>query len=610
MAIKALQQSVKVLFEQNHTFQVPKYQRGYAWDDEAIEDFIADIAKCVNARAAGKQRNHFFGGIVTVRRDVPSSGRSNYEVIDGQQRLASFVMLVAVIVRCMANLVNALKASTVLKGDDKKAKSFLASTVKTLTGLYLTYKDNIELEYVDVPKLTLSKADDDFFVTLLGGGAPTVERASHARMLAAWNRLHDYLNNSVLKVGTAAQKAKQLQLLVNPVLGEDCTVIFMNTETKREAHQIFQVLNDRGVHLTDGDLLRATTMECLDTDSMAGMQSKLADRWDSVLTYPPEQIDTYLRWYFSSLEGKRPRSSNLADQFLESRFKCKDEAKANKQHAEQILKEVQQIDTEFASLQTLGEGDWPYTDGIGVTRWDRERLRMLVIHLKHTNAMPLLLSLRRLEAKKFADAVTSIERFVFRYKTIGNAHVSPMTDLYLRHAKQIRDSNSYSVKKLKNDLAELLDKAVPDKIFEASLRETRYSPKGGNGYIRYLLITLEDYLAWYDKGAQGAPRCRDKTRVFDFANTTLEHIYPQSVEAASQDADLEKVKHNLGNLTIFGPDDNSELANKPFTKKREALSKSSLALNREVGAHKSWEAERVAKRSDQLVGMALKIFVP
>jgi len=610
MAIKAFQQSVKVLFEQNHTFDVPKYQRGYAWEDEAIEDFVEDMTRCLNARFAGAQRHHFFGGIVTVRRDISGSGRSNYEVIDGQQRLASFVMLIAVVVSSMQKILKDLTSKGTLKTDEQKAKTFLSSTVETLNALYLIYNDNVELEYVEVPKLTLSKADNEFFQKILAGEQTAPLRASHERILAAWAHLEAFIENKVLQSGSASEKAKRLRVLVNAVLAEDCTVIFMHTETRKEAHQIFQVLNDRGVHLTDGDLLRATTMECLETTSLLAMQNALADRWDSVLAYPPGDTDSYLRWYFASMEGKRPKSSNLADQFLEFRFKCKDETTVNKQGAQAILQEVKQIDAEFALLRTLGEGDWPYSDHSSVTSWDRERLRMLVTHLKHTNAMPLLLSLRRLDASKFAEAISALERFVFRYKTIGNAHVSPMTELYLRNAKKIRDSNNYSIKTLRTELAELIEKLVPDSVFEANLREVRYSPRGGNGYIRYLLITLEDYLKWYEKGAQGMPKCKDKTRVFDFSNTTLEHIYPESPETKDQDAELEKVKQTIGNLTIFGPEDNDKLANKPFPGKREALLKSSLQLNREVGANKKWRREHVEKRSDRLVAMALKIFVP
>lgn len=122
-----------------------------------------------------------------------------------------------------------------------------------------------------------------------------------------------------------------------------------------------------------------------------------------------------------------------------------------------ILAEVEQMDDEFALLETLGAGDWPYSDLSQVTSWDRERLRMLVVHLKHTNAMPLLLSLRLLDAKHFAEAVAAIERFVFGYKTIGNSHIGQMTELYLKHAKAIRGSKkSSAVTALRTDLRTLV----------------------------------------------------------------------------------------------------------------------------------------------------------
>ncbi len=375
-------------------------------------------------------------------------------------------------------------------------------------------------------------------------------------------------------------------------------------------YQIFQVLNDRGIHLTDGDLLRARTLEVLDQKELSAIQNEVATCWDCVLAYPPPDIDSYLRWYYSSFEGKRPKSSDLAGQFLERRFSSAKAKPLGKAAAEATLDEVKSLDAEFSLLKILSDGDWPYSDHSTVKRWDRERLRMLVTHLKHTNAMPLLLALRLLDARKFADAVVSLERFVFRYKTIGNAHISPATELYLRHAKKIRETRNYKIKTLREDLADLVDKAVPDSVFEASLQEVRYSPRGSNGHIRYLLITLEDYVKWYDQGAQGIPKCKDKTRIFDFSNTTLEHIYPQSSDTENKDAELEGIKHTLGNLTIFGPNDNDRQGNKPFLQKRDALLKSSLKLNRDVGNSTQWTKDQVNERSNWLVKMALRVFVP
>jgi len=610
MGIKTYQQSIKILFEQNPTFQVPKYQRGYAWDEEAIEDFVEDIFRCLETRINGTKRHHFFGGVVTTRNDIQNSSRSNYEVIDGQQRLASFVMLVAVIIRSMEELVANLVKKDGLSVGEKKARTYLTETIDTLKALYLYYRDNIELEYVEVPKLTLAYADNEFFQGIIAGREIEPTRASHERISAAWLRLQQFMINDVLGTYDAPKKATIIQQLVNGVLAEDCTVIFMCSDTRTEAYQIFQVLNDRGVNLTDGDLLRARTLELLDDKKLSPIQDQIANSWDRVLAYPPGDIDSYLRWYFSSFEGRRPKSSDLADQFLNNRFKCVKNKPLTKTDGAAILKEVKSLDDEFALLRTLSDGDWPYSDHSTVKSWDRERLRMLVIHLKHTNALPLLLALRALDAKKFAEAVAIIERFVFRYKTIGNAHIGPATEIYLKHSKKIRESSSDSIKSLRSDLRMLINRAVPDSVFEANLREIKYSTRGGNGHIRYLLITLEDYLQWYEQGAQGIPKCKDKSRIFDFSNTTLEHIYPQSVEIEKQHVGLEKVKHTIGNLTIFGPDDNDKLANKPFPEKRIVLSSSHLRLNREIGKYEEWTSEIINERTDRLVSIALKVFMP
>ncbi len=240
MPIKSTQLSVKLAFEQNHTFQVPKYQRGYAWDDDAIDDFIEDIGRCLSARASTKPkaRHHFFGGVVTVRRDVPNSNRSNYEVIDGQQRLASFVMLAAAVVGSMRNMVGDLTKKGTLSGEEKKAKAFLEATIEALRSLYLVYRDSVELEYLDVPKLTLSHADNEFFQKVIEGADAKPGRASHERIQAAWKRLSDFIDGKVLNTGSVAEKAKRLQLLVNTVLAEDCTVIFMCSDTRSECTEL------------------------------------------------------------------------------------------------------------------------------------------------------------------------------------------------------------------------------------------------------------------------------------------------------------------------------------------------------------------------------------
>jgi uncharacterized protein with ParB-like and HNH nuclease domain len=195
MAITPNHLAIKTLFEHNATFEVPKYQRGYAWEDEAITDFIDDISQSLSDRLGGNQRDHFFGGIVAARKDVPDSSRSNHEIIDGQQRLASFVMLAAALVRSMTGVVESLKNAT---SQDKKAKTYLTETIDALKGLYLSFRDSIKLEYVQVPKLTLSQADNEFFQSMLTDAAVTPKRDSHKRLQEAWKKLKDFVDDDLL----------------------------------------------------------------------------------------------------------------------------------------------------------------------------------------------------------------------------------------------------------------------------------------------------------------------------------------------------------------------------------------------------------------------------
>jgi len=614
MGIATDHYTIKALFEQKQTFVVPKYQRGYAWDDEAVNDFIEDISECLVARHEGRRRHHFFGGVVTTRQEVHDSTRDNYEVIDGQQRLASFVLLAGCIIKHIESTIAELEnkeSSESLNDDDKKAKDYLTETVSALKRLYLMFRDNKGIEYSDVQKLILSKADKDFFSEVISGQEPEPERESHKRILVAWEKISEFVQSKIVDASpSASDKAKKIQQFLDDVLGKDCTAIFMCSDTKSEAYQIFQVLNDRGVHLGKGDLLRAQTLELLDDDKHGATQNKVADNWDDVLAYTPDSIDNYLSWYFSSMEGRRPKPVELVDEFLDHRFKCEDKEPVTTQDADRILAEVKQVNAAFSTLETMNEGEWPYPDYKGVARWDRERLRILVKSLKHTNAMPLLLSLTMLDPKVFAEVVACIERFVFRYKTIVNAHVGPMTQVYLEHAKAIRDSGKCKIQDLRTDLSELIDKHAPDSIFETAIREKKFSPSGKNIDIRYFFITIEDYANWYELGAQGKPKCKTKTRVFDFGETTIEHVYPKNPTAGDKDCELEIVKHALGNLTILGPKDNNRLANKPPDQKLQAFEQSNLKLNRDIAKNDKWTKAKVDKRTEDLASIALKVFVP
>ena len=83
---------------------MPRYQRNYAWRIEEVTALLKDLDLCRIGRDNKQRRHHFFGGVVTALAPLPGSSRQNHELIDGQQRLATFLMLLMQLKQAMLAL--------------------------------------------------------------------------------------------------------------------------------------------------------------------------------------------------------------------------------------------------------------------------------------------------------------------------------------------------------------------------------------------------------------------------------------------------------------------------------------------------------------------------
>ena len=77
----------------NDTFNVPMYQRTYAWTTVQVRAMLTDITGAIKRKAANKGDAHFLGTVVVIRRD----GKRGLEIVDGQQRLATASIIIAAI---------------------------------------------------------------------------------------------------------------------------------------------------------------------------------------------------------------------------------------------------------------------------------------------------------------------------------------------------------------------------------------------------------------------------------------------------------------------------------------------------------------------------------
>lgn len=605
MNIEPAYTSVGSLFAYRPMFFIPKYQRAYAWDAESVSDFIKDLKKCFDKRKSNSPVNHFFGGILSVKHSVPGTvNQHKYEVIDGQQRIATFTLLVS----CLVKNYRELQAEANRLGDATN-KEIIRGRIEKLSERFIEFRQEVQRVVTPVEVLELSKADQSFHKELILEMNPSASRDSHRKILYAYNSLNSTIQEIIDPCTKIEDKIDALEIVEN-ILDNDFTILHMVTGSRNDAFRLFQVINDRGTNLTDGDLLRAKTLELL--EGFNQQQDAVERMWDDILADPPTDTNNYLNWIYESYQGSRPQQNALFDMFLDKFFPQHQSISPTLHDAQQIHLTVKNIYEDILSCRKLVEGQWLYPVQQPVTSWDRSRLNVLLVELRHTLSIPLFLAAAKLDHRLFSEIVQIVERTFFRYKVICNQNVTPLKGVYYQESLAIRQNpTAYNISGIRVKLQNLINIKAPSLTFLNALNTLEYKEIGeSNKPLKYFLMTVEYYYQWYKNGATGTPVCVDKSRVYDFAGTSIEHIYPRNASGSVLDTNLEPLKNTLGNLTIMDPAQNTLGGNDPFMSKAPLYQTSSILLTQEIGAKTVWAKNEIDDHKQLLVDAALKIFLP
>ena len=76
--------SIGDVVEQNATYHIPSYQRGYRWGENEVERLLEDVWE-----AHEKKKDDYYLQPIVVR----NKGNNEYELIDGQQRLTTIYLI-------------------------------------------------------------------------------------------------------------------------------------------------------------------------------------------------------------------------------------------------------------------------------------------------------------------------------------------------------------------------------------------------------------------------------------------------------------------------------------------------------------------------------------
>jgi hypothetical protein len=539
---------------------VPDYQREYVWTDKEVNQLLQDIDEQLDTGAAARE---YFVGTILVS---PTDQKNHFEVIDGQQRLTTFFLLLCALRHRFQGepqhpLFNGLLATSYTD-----AKGNLKTSLK----LEPRYEHAGEL----INRIVTLDADPAIArAKIAAAGIPKF--GSLENILNAYSTVLRSLNDSYDDI---AKLTRYWGYLAN-------NVVFIQISTDvSSALKIFETINERGVGLDSMDLLK----NLLFTHVKHSQFTELKDEWKKI-TAPLEKAKEkplrFLRYFLmASYKIKNQRSDavvredEIYDWFTD---------KSNASLCDYKNKPFEFVRTIISNVEhfiafTEGRGN----DGKSSVAMDHlQRLCGAAFSLHYV----LLLAVRNYPKSLFDYFVNQLESFLFYYIFTK----TPTKDLErnfslwaddLREIGEITDANTQK-QRLNAFVADKFQKNMTSKDAELSDALKRYTLQSMQQYrTRYLLAKLTQHVEIAFKGL------RTPGSLSDYTVLDIEHILPNTPESDLRKSfadlnpgkDYEDYKIRLGNLTLLEKPINIVASNNFFEKKKAEYRKSGNYLTRSI----------------------------
>lgn len=546
-------------FIQISQFVVPSHQREYSWTKEYVQEFLRDIEEALSLSTG----NYFCGLMVFT-----SVGVASYKVLDGQQRLATTLMLFSAIRNWLSGFSSYATFSHQI--GDYLGGQELGSSVRT-------------------PRLVMTSANNDAFQRYVVNSVPLSELNKAPKIVNKRSKvLVDaclQINNHVFQKAErfeSTEDAKDYFISIEKFLTLNVQVVRFVVGSDQAAYTIFETLNDRGLELSALDLVKNYLFSHAEK-TRPGSLKEFEERWAEMMALlSSSKPDSFLRAFWSSRHGK-PEGSKLFTSFKKT---------YKPDSIQDVSIELRQSAEAFAALSNSTDPIWS-----NFSQKARKSIEALSI-IGFTQANPMILAaLSRFNQREIERLLLLLECVAVRHQLIGRRRPGRVESLSGRAAKSISDRK---VTTATDTLIQIRELYVPDEDFRHafdSFDETNAKK------IRYIFGRLE-----------AAQVARDGSTLDDEltpGNVTVEHILPRSISSAWEstiDNDREWNNHylyRLGNLCLL-PGINQTLGNKSWEEKRHVYAKSRLELTKSLAKFEHWDRQQIVARQRHLSGLAVE----
>ncbi len=574
MQIDAQQKEVRELFSGNSKYQVPMYQRNYAWQNPQVDSFLDDLKYTVD-----HDDDHFFGSIVLLE----GRGQTPDSLIDGQQRMTTFVLTICAI---RDVIHEALSDDVVMVGDHPKSlKEMTSALLRTENDFSLRFIANHRIQqifdqYVQFDPSSPMRKN----FTIGGAGLSPVEKKHTTDLRRAFLRIKTWLNTELDEIAGDEGKIKSRLYAMLIAIRNRATILRIGVQDEDDAFVLFETLNDRGLRLTPSDLLKSFTLREIGNDNQVLLLEDALDKWDSAVDqlgdYP---FTKFLRHYLLSMQKDKVQVSKIFALFKKIISNYGDGGAVRNLHE---LAEAAKI---YAQLLEDGNTGDPVLDRIiGRLNYISETHRILLMKAFHVR-------FGKSDLKKLAAAV---EVLAFRWVLTGG-NAQDIESFYQRMAMKLKSDDSAVLTEIIDDV---LSMVPSDELVRSTLTQNTAS-KNAN-FQFYVLQKLSYGIT--------------KTELnWSRQQLHIEHLAPQkpfndsgwfeSVAPKSPSDPNEKsyddFAYQWGNLTLLEFEINTQIGNASWAVKlngqggEKGIKDSQVSMTKNLARSMEWNRETIVART-------------
>ena len=553
MAFKSDDKNISGLLYRRVVFLIPRNQRRYVWTSDNWKDVLEDLEFSIK----NPSRPHFMGSIVLEKKsDGQSDGVEVYSVIDGQQRITTFLLFLATVMYLFKERLEyanfeGLKSYLITRNLANKTSCKLSSERYTSLGIFIDKVCNWDLTYASLSELieessTASKQNNDIFYAV---------RYFYEK----------------LRGGTTDEIEKYRNALLNT------NIVEIIATSEEDAYTIFEILNARGQILEDYELIKNFIMRYYEPSNSVDIAKTL---WETEIMQPLGlNVSQFIKHYVTHRYAKSGNGHNFNYDILKT--------ETEKHQVVALLQDLCRkasyykiiIDPKTGENGNCSECEYSVYSFMKSNRGVMFRPMFMSLLHRYKTA--------EITQEVYEGVLVFIKHFFICYNLLGRLTSNKLTDTVQSSAKSLEDE--YSPDVLKRFVNGLIKRLPTFDEFKRNFQSIGWSK-----------------INEYHKDSSQKRRAQIALETLEAIETGSWNIEPYTIEHLNPDS-ADRKNANIGNLTLLEASVNEKYAAKLFVSKVDAYQDSRYKITRNVYKryHENPASFRIESRAD---AMAQKIY--